>query len=246
MITPAEVLPRRRMLLTAAAAAVDSGRAGQAEDVHPMKHVVLLGDSVFDNAAYVSGGPDVVTQLRQRLPPGWRASLLAVDGSVIADIAQQLARLPADVSHLVISVGGNDALGYASILDSSSRSVAESLMQLAAIQKRFQADYAAMIDSVLRRRLPSAFCTIYDPRYPDPARRQVSTTALAIINDPIIRGTIRRGFPLLDLRLVCDQDADFANPIEPSVQGGWKIAGAISSLVSQHDFGRARSEVFVR
>ncbi|HEY0493997.1 MAG TPA: SGNH/GDSL hydrolase family protein, partial [Candidatus Dormibacteraeota bacterium] len=79
-----------------------------------MKHVVLLGDSVFDNAAYVGGGPDVVTQLRQRLPSGWRASLLAVDGSVIASIAQQLARLPADASHLVISVGGNDALGYAS------------------------------------------------------------------------------------------------------------------------------------
>lgn len=26
-------------------------------------HVVLLGDSIFDNAAYVRGGPDVVAQL---------------------------------------------------------------------------------------------------------------------------------------------------------------------------------------
>jgi hypothetical protein len=37
----------------------------------PMGHLVLLGDSVFDNAAYVGGGPDVVAQLRARLPTGW-------------------------------------------------------------------------------------------------------------------------------------------------------------------------------
>ena len=29
-----------------------------------MGHIVLLGDSVFDNAAYVPDQPDVVTQLR--------------------------------------------------------------------------------------------------------------------------------------------------------------------------------------
>ncbi len=33
-------------------------------------HVVLLGDSIFDNGVYVPGGPDVVTQLRAELPPG--------------------------------------------------------------------------------------------------------------------------------------------------------------------------------
>jgi hypothetical protein len=45
-------------------------------------HIVLLGDSIFDNGAYVSGGPDVVAQLRSRLPQGWEATLLAVDGAV--------------------------------------------------------------------------------------------------------------------------------------------------------------------
>jgi hypothetical protein len=55
---------------------------------HP--HVALLGDSIFDNAAYVRGGPDVVAQLREELPPGWTASLLAVDGAVIAGVARPL------------------------------------------------------------------------------------------------------------------------------------------------------------
>ena len=30
----------------------------------PAPHVVLLGDSVFDNARYVAPGPDVAAQLR--------------------------------------------------------------------------------------------------------------------------------------------------------------------------------------
>jgi hypothetical protein len=30
-----------------------------------MSHLILLGDSIFDNAAYTEGGPDVVTQLKE-------------------------------------------------------------------------------------------------------------------------------------------------------------------------------------
>ena len=47
-----------------------------------MKHIVLLGDSIFDNAAYVNGGPEVIEQLRSILPQDWQATLLAIDGNV--------------------------------------------------------------------------------------------------------------------------------------------------------------------
>jgi hypothetical protein len=50
-----------------------------------MRHVVLLGDSIFDNKAYTSGGPDVVTQLQGILPSGWRATLGAIDGATTED-----------------------------------------------------------------------------------------------------------------------------------------------------------------
>jgi hypothetical protein len=209
-----------------------------------MGHVVLLGDSVFDNSAYVAGGPDVVVQLRERLPNGWRASLLAVDGSVVADLGKQVTRIPADATHLVISAGGNDALGYSSVLGAASRSMAESLMQLADIRDTFQAQYAAAINGVLQANLPTAVCTIYDPRYPDRVQRRLGATALTIINDVIIREAVRLGLPLLDLRIICDEDADFANPIEPSSHGGWKMAGAIASLLAKHDFATSLSEVF--
>ena len=76
-----------------------------------MPHIVLLGDSIFDNAAYVPGDPAVIEQLRVVLPDGWQTTLLAVDGDVTADIGEQLRGLPDDASHLVISSSGNDALG---------------------------------------------------------------------------------------------------------------------------------------
>jgi hypothetical protein len=211
-----------------------------------MGHVVLLGDSVFDNLAYVGAGPDVVAQLRERLPSSWAASLRAVDGSVVAGLAKQIAGIPRDATHLVVSAGGNDALGYSSILGAPSRSMAESLMQLADIGDEFQMHYRAAIMEVVQTGLPTAVCTIYDPRYSDPAQRRLGATALTIINDVIMREAFRLGLPLLDLRLICDEDADFANPIEPSAHGGWKIAGAIVSLLAKHDFARSISDVFTR
>jgi hypothetical protein len=62
----------------------------------------------------------------------------------------------------------------------------------------------------------------------------------------ITRAAFTHDLPLLDLRLLCNEDADYANPIEPSVQGGRKIAGAIAALVTGHDPGQKRSTVFAR
>jgi hypothetical protein len=74
----------------------------------------------------------------------------------------------------------------------------------------------------------------------------VAVAALALFNDIITREAFGRGLPLVDLRLVCAEDADYANPIEPSARGGAKIAGAIAELVTGHDFARRRSGVFAR
>jgi hypothetical protein len=94
-------------------------------------HVVLLGDSIFDNGAYTRGGPDVVTQLRSLLPRGWSATLLAVDGDRISDVSRRLSKTPADATDQVLSVGGNDALAHGDLLDRPARSSFEVLSLLA-------------------------------------------------------------------------------------------------------------------
>ena len=205
-----------------------------------MTHVVLLGDSIFDNAAYVAGGPDVVHQLREFLPSGWRATLNALDGAVIADLPQQLQRLPADATHLVVSVGGNDALGEAALLDQKVGSMAEALELITQVRDQFRSAYAKMLDQVLARRLPFAVCTIYEPRFPEPTRRRLAATALTALNDAITREAFARNVDCIDLRIICDDDRDFANPIEPSVHGGAKIARAILSFATPETTQRSR------
>jgi hypothetical protein len=192
-----------------------------------MGHLVLLGDSILDNGAYVRGGPDVVRQVRSRLPTRWDASLLAVDGSVTRGVISQLSRLPGDASHLVVSAGGNDALGASHLLGQSVTSVAEAVSLLEVAQARFAADYRAMVEAADATRLPVALCTIYDTP-PSGRDYRLIRTALAVFNDIITRAAFGAGFSLIDLRLICDEDEDYANPIEPSEGGGDKIAAAIA------------------
>ncbi len=81
-----------------------------------MKHVVLLGDSILDNAAYTDGAPDVAAQLHKLMPSVDHVTLLATDGHMTVDIGHQLKKLPLDATHLVLSVGGNDALMHSDFL----------------------------------------------------------------------------------------------------------------------------------
>jgi hypothetical protein len=64
-------LTRRRALALSAATSVSlAGLASaQPQGTPLMPHLVLLGDSVFDNVPYVAAGEEVVEQLRRRLLP---------------------------------------------------------------------------------------------------------------------------------------------------------------------------------
>ena len=209
-----------------------------------MPHVVLLGDSIFDNAAYVAGGPDVIAQLRGVLPGGWSATLCAVDGAVVADVERQLARVPREGTHLVVSVGGNDALGHVDLLNRPARSSAEVLGQLGDAGRAFEGRYRRMLAAVLERGLPATVCTIYNGNLPDALTQRLASTALTVFNDAILRTAIETGTSVIDLRLLCNEPADYANPIEPSVRGGAKIARAVARAVTERRADGTRTEVF--
>jgi len=210
-----------------------------------MKHLVLLGDSVFDNKAYINDGLDVIAHIRRQIPADWKASLRAVDGSVIENVRKQVLDLPNDATHLIISVGGNDAILNADVLRQKVASSAEALDKLADVAGEFEYHYREMLQSVLRLKKPTVVCTIYYPRIPEPFIQKIAVAALTIFNDVIIRQAFQEGVPLIDLRLVCNEDSDYANEIEPSEKGGGKIAKAIVRLVNEHNFESGRTEVFV-
>ena len=229
--------------LVAATALSLSARGAAAKETGG-NHIVLLGDSILDNGAYIGAGPDVIEQVGKRLPAGARATLGAVDGAVVSAVRLQLQIAPEDATHFVVSAGGNDALHHAGLLDEKVSSVADALDKLAAVRESFARDYRTMLDDVVARGLPVAVCTIYDARFPDLKQRRRASLGLTIFNDCITREASARGLALIDLRLILTADSDLANPIEPSVSGGAKIANAIAAFAADYDLAKGRCEVF--
>lgn len=207
-------------------------------------HMVLLGDSIFDNRRYVKPGePDVTEQIESLLRDREDVTRLAVDGHVTTDIERQLVHVPRGATHLFVSVGGNDALGHLELFNQPARSIGEALLKLDEVRVGFDEKYMQMLDRCLAAGLPTTISTIYYPRFDCRELTRVSDwvgmgvngnllqrmamAALPVFNDVILREAASRGLSVLDLRVLCEDDADFANPIEPSAIGGAKIARAI-------------------
>jgi hypothetical protein len=192
-----------------------------------MPHVALLGDSIFDNSSYTRGEPDVVAHLRSILPGTWNATLCAVDGATTSSVLRQLACVPPAATHLAVSIGGNDALQNSDLLTMRVTSMAEGLLACADRVDVFERSYRAAVAAVLATGLDVTICTIYNGAL-EPAQERVARTALTLFNDVILRTALGYGTRIIDLRLVCTDREDYANPIEPSGRGGLKIARAVA------------------
>jgi hypothetical protein len=209
-----------------------------------MAHIVLLGDSIFDNKAYVGNESDVITHLREMIAPDWSATLKAVDGSLVENVESQLASSPETATHYVVSTGGNNAIMNAEVLNLQVNSSAEVFNVLANRIEKFEEQYQKMLETVSRRNLPTVVCTIYHPNFMEPSLQKIAKVALSAFNDVIIRQAFLAGIPFLDLRLICSEKTDYANEIEPSSAGGRKIAAKILEAVENHDFTNKKTSVY--
>ncbi len=204
----------------------------------------LLGDSIFANALWVAPGEPTVDAQVENLLRRDKVCLLAKDGAFVADghpltVRKQIALIPPSSSHLVLSAGGNDALGALGILHEPVRNVTQALMVLSTIQADFQRSYHSILELIQETRKPLAICTIYEANIPEfPKELQPALrTALSIFNDTIVREALGAGSTIIDLRAICTEVDDFSkcSPIEPSAKGGKK-----SHPQSQAGLRRAR------
>lgn len=195
-------------------------------------HAVLLGDSIFDNSLYVPGGPSVIEHVNRIVPSTSRATLIAVDGATVSSVFRQIERIPTDATHLVLSVGGNDALWMSgNIFSQPIDDVRESLERIAETCAEFTREYRRLISELREMRLPLTTCTVYDSI---PGLGSAETAGLCVFNDTITRTAFESGSTLIDLRTICNESSDYSSvsPIEPSASGGGKIARAILAAVS--------------
>jgi len=207
------------------------------------KHIVLLGDSIFDNAGYVDAGDSVIEQLARKLPSDTKATLLAVDGDVTNDVYAQLDNFPHDATHVFISCGGNDALRIANVLNKPVNSVGEAMDVFTEIKNQFEKHYSSMMHAVRGKSSQISICTVHDsvPEYSERA-----LTALSMFNEVILAVAFKLNAPVIDLRLACNDPRDYSpvSPIEPSKYGGEKITDLILAVTEQHSFDGNRSVIY--
>lgn len=145
----------------------------------PSNHIVLVGDSVFDNKLYVPPGGDVIALLRQALPPGWQASLVAVDGSRAADVERQVADVPATATHVVLSMGGNDGLHNIDMIDFPAASSGAVLDEFRVRIDAFERAYRLALARVLALGCQTTVCTIYNANLDASEAERTTSTVCA-------------------------------------------------------------------
>jgi lysophospholipase L1-like esterase len=193
--------------------------------------LVLLGDSILDNAPYTTPERDTTAHL-QNLLPAWTVVRLAQDGATMSDMRSQLRELPNRPLTAVLSIGGNDAIEHISVLDTRASNSADVLEELLAIADNFGSRYEAVARSVAEHADRLVLCTIYEVQLQPARYAQLARVPLALLNDRIIRTASRLGLEVLELRSVCTETSDFVLQIEPSAQGAAKIARAITAIMA--------------
>jgi lysophospholipase L1-like esterase len=200
-----------------------------------MKRLVLLGDSIIDNGAYVRPGePDVARQLQERLP-GATVVKRALDGAKVENVLRDQLNDLASEDFIVLSVGGNNALDHVGLLEQSSKvKYLDALNTLWEIRKKFEAQYRRLMERIAEKQPDPnkvAVMTIYDPCFAGAGHpeeyQKAAEAAVSIFNDVIQREASCMGYTVMELRELFTDRGDYANPIEPSAHGGAKIAEAL-------------------
>ena len=226
--------------------------------------LALLGDSTLDNKLWVAKRePSVTEHLRGKLNNhgsiNWAVHNLAVDGALVRAVPSQLEATPSETTHFVVSVGGNNGLGFLGYVENGS--VCGLPWRLCCILwliwTDFRAEYEAAIDLIQARSGGARLimCSLYGPcmhgrfalggpRLRRLVRKLVIAVGVWALNRVVGRAAKRRRLPLIDLRAIFNSEWDYANPIEPSAQGGDKISENILHILQTHDFDRGEHRVF--
>ena len=173
------------------------------------KTIYLMGDSVLNNARYVPHKQSVEAQLRQQLSDSILRNL-AEDGAKIQDLEQQLAKLdPDQMQHVVVSIGGNNILAGDA---------------LRTMQQQMRVFLAK-----LRGVVPAQKVTLLQVYQPSDPTYAIYKSDIAAWNAWLTKNN--DGMQVIDLMYYMQDPDDFAN-VEPSGQGGKKIADALSQYLA--------------
>jgi hypothetical protein len=189
---------------------------GSSPDV--IRHLVLLGDALENLELGVDPAEDVLVP-RPRNP--WKLTVL--------EPPQVLERgwsraIPLDATHIGICLDGGWAIEASGLLRGEAKSIRSALKALALAADQFEDIFARLIAAALEAGLPTVVCTLVPSRHQEASRRRVAATALAIFNDRILRQAFWAKLSIVELRLICDEESDYASETLLSRAGVRKVA----------------------
>ena len=179
-------------------------------------YVILMGDSVLNNANYVPEGKSVFDILKSKLSNSLNVSK---DGATISDLYGQLDKIPIKLNneetYIFISAGGNDILNKGAALTNSD------------IRKLFNS-YMDFLKA-LRIKLGSAKINIMNLYLPVNPRYQSYKESIDQWNQLIDENSSKIGemYNVVDLYSLLTTPEDFIYDIEPSESASEKIANLI-------------------
>jgi lysophospholipase L1-like esterase len=179
-------------------------------------NVILVGDSILNNANYVPSGKSVYDRLKTKLS---KVINVAKDGATINDLYGQLDKIPVDLNntntYIFISAGGNDILNKRTELSTND------------IRRLFDT-YMEFLKA-LRTKLGSAKINILNLYLPSNPRYQSYKTSIEQWNQLIQSSSNNVGemYNVIDLYGLLTTTNDFVYDIEPSESASDKIANLI-------------------
>ena len=198
--------------------------------------ILLFGDSIFNNRKYV---PEYETVLRQvESIAGGVVLGLAVDGRTTESYAVQVrdqkgllsSKLKEkyfdDVPAAFVSLGINDVLHF--MREIKVLNLFQKHDPIEVLHERtidFMNAYEDVVAYFTQElELPTTFCTIYNSAVED---KELFSVIQGLFNDVIMKVTSRWTQTTLELRDIFTEQDDYINFVEPSANGGKKLANAI-------------------
>lgn len=173
------------------------------------KSVVLIGDSMLNNSAYVSQGESVPDLLSKKLVGNATVYNFAKDGATIADCYSQLNKLSFDSNTTIfVSCGGNNIL--------NNRDQSLELTNLFA-------EYTQLLKSI-KTRLPNANLYVLNLYMPANGHYISYKPMIDQWNKFLDDNISSIGYKVLKTSDLLVAEEDFIYGIEPSFKGGKKLA----------------------
>jgi hypothetical protein len=218
--------------------ALNSPRTGEGSSADVIRHLVLLGDAL-QNIDLGSGEIESALVPRPRNP--WKITVLQALQTLQRGHVREI---PEDATHVVISIEGAWAIQASGLLQAGTHTIREALVTLCAAADEFERILAGMIAAAQETGLPTVVCTLVPARYAKPEEHRVAMTALAIFNDRVVRRAFAAALPIVDLRMVCDEDADYTSETLLSRAGVRKAANVIRAALYEVSRSVERTRVY--